>query len=377
MMLDKKPYTFDRVIRIGISTALIFTVVWLMNYLSDVLIPFAVALLLAYLINPLVNLLQRKIPGRAPAVFLSLFIVALAAFVVILTVIPMIISEIGAMGKILTEVVHRSDIAERASQVLPPDIWKTIKDYAARDDVQKLFKTDSFWQIAQTAVRKIMPGVWSIITGTTSFILGLIGLAVIGLYLVFLLLDYHKVREGWKELLPHAHRENIVEFVYEFDTAMNRYFRAQALVASLVGVLFAMGFSLIGLPMGILMGLIIGLFNMVPYLQILGFPPALLLGFFHALETGENIWVMLALTSAVFVVVQTIQDTVLTPKIMGKVTGLSPAMILLSLSVWGKLLGMLGLLIALPMTCLLLAYYKRYLALSMPAPIAVPEELEE
>ena len=72
-----------------------------------------------------------------------------------------------------------------------------------------------------------------------------------------------------------------------------------------------------------------------------------------------NIWAMCGLTILVFAVVQAIQDSFLVPRIMGRVTGLSPAVILLSLSVWGKLLGLLGLLIALPMTCLLIAYYRR------------------
>jgi predicted PurR-regulated permease PerM len=100
---------------------------------------------------------------------------------------------------------------------------------------------------------------------------------------------------------------------------------------------------------------------MVPYLQIIGLIPAFFLALVHALETGGNLWTMLALTGLVFGVVQIIQDAILVPRILGKEMGLSPAMILLSLSIWGKLLGIFGLLIALPMTCLLVAYYRRFL----------------
>ena len=113
--------------------------------------------------------------------------------------------------------------------------------------------------------------------------------------------------------------------------------------------------------MAILLGLFIGLLNMVPYLQIIGLIPAFLLALVHALDTGGSLWTMLALTGLVFVVAQIIQDAILTPRIMGKEMGLSPAMILLSLSIWGKLLGIFGLIIALPMTCLLVAYYRRFL----------------
>ena len=361
MLLDSKPYTLDRLIRIGITVGLLCGLVWLLGYLTDVLIPFAVALLLAYLINPLVLLVQKKVTNRVAAVFISLF--AILAFVVFLAwlLIPIVVNEVAHMGRILSEVVTKSDLADRAAKLLPPDLWQAVKDYAARKEVQDFFRTDNFWKIAETVARKILPGVWGLITGTASFIMGLVGLAVIGLYLVFLLFDYQKVRQGWKDLLPPAHREGVVAFVGDFDSAMNRYFRAQAAVASIVGVLFAMGFCLIGLPMGILLGLFIGLLNMVPYLQIIGLIPAFMLAFVHALETGSSLWVVLGLTGLIFVVIQIIQDAVLVPKIMGRVTGLSPAMILLSISIWGKLLGIFGLLIALPMTCLLLAYYRRFL----------------
>lgn len=207
---------------------------------------------------------------------------------------------------------------------------------------------------------------WGLISGTASFLAGLIGLAVIGLYFIFLLLDYDTVR-GWKELIPSAYRESVTGVVNDFESAMNNYFRGQAAVAFICGLLFALGFFLIGLPLSILLGLFIGLLNMIPYLQILGLIPAGLLALLHALESGSSIWMALGLTGLVFVVVQIIQDTILVPKIMGKVTGLNPAMMMLSLSIWGKLLGLLGLIIALPTTYLLLVYYRRLIAPVSPA----------
>ena len=111
--------------------------------------------------------------------------------------------------------------------------------------------------------------------------------------------------------------------------------------------------------MGVLLGVLLGVMTMIPYLQVIGAIPAVMLAAIHALETGQSFWMVLGLTGVVFVVVQIVQDVILVPKILGKAMGLSPAVMLLSLSIWGKLLGMLGLLIALPMTCLVLAYYRR------------------
>jgi predicted PurR-regulated permease PerM len=367
MLFDGKPYTFDRVIRIGITVGLLWGLIWLLGYLSDVLIPFAIALLLAYLINPLVQLIQKKIRNRLIAVIFSLFAVAVFLALAVWLLIPAIVQEIGQMGHILSRLVSNTDLAEQAAKRLPPDLWQALKDYAARKEVQEFFRTENFWKIAAAVTRKVLPGVWGLITGTASFLMGLIGLAIIGLYLVFLLLDYQKVKEDWKYLIPPAYRTTLTEFVNDFNFGMNRYFRAQALVASIVGVLLAIGFWLIDLPMGILMGLFIGLLNMVPYLQIVGLIPAFLLALVHGLETTGSIWTAMGLTALVFVVVQAIQDGILVPKIMGRITGLSPAIILLSLSIWGKLLGIFGLIIALPMTCLLLAYYRRFLT-ATPVP---------
>ena len=364
MAIQRKTYTFDSVVRLIITIIMLYLFVRLLSYLSTVLIPFAIALLLAYLINPLVLLVQKKLRNRLIAVLTSL--VAVTAVFVLLGWIfmPIIINEIAHMGHIISDLVSKSDLAEKAARRLPPDLWKAIKDLISLEQVQRIFQTDNFFQIVNSTLKKLIPGVWGLITGTATLLVGLIAVLLVFLYVVFLLLDYQKVRDGWKNLIPPAYRDTVVQFAFEFNAAMKRHFRAQALVASCVGVLFALGFWIIGLPMGIILGLFIGLLNMVPYLQIIGFVPAGLMALFHALEKGSSFWLELGLLILVIITVQTIQDTILVPTIHGKSTGLSPAMILLSLSIWGKLLGFLGLLLALPMTFLVMAYYKRFLALS-------------
>ena len=148
--------------------------------------------------------------------------------------------------------------------------------------------------------------------------------------------------------------------VEDVKKGMNAYFRGQALVAFCVGILFCIGFLIIDFPLAIGLGLFIGLLNMVPYMQLIGFVPTILLAIVKSAETGENLWIILLCALAVFAVVQLIQEMYLKPRIMGLVMGLNPAVILLSLSVWGSLLGIMGLIIALPLTTLLLSYYKRF-----------------
>ena len=358
-MLSESPITFDRVIRIAIAVGVIWLLITLIAYLSDVLIPFAVALLLAYLINPLTSWLQRKLPfrHRIISVLLSLTIILAAVVLFLSILIPMVVSEFAQMQRLLSGLVDADQWQARLQDYVPEEVRMYIADLVRFEELVQLLNLENIRLFFQ----QILPGIWGVFSGTISFVIGLAVVIVILLYLVFILLDFDEISEGWKELIPDPYRQVVLDVVSDFTTAMRVYFRAQALIAFIVGLLFALGFWLIGLPMGILLGLFIGLLNMVPYLQIVGLIPAALFAVAGALGAGESIWVMLVLVLAVFAVVQVIQDAILVPRIMGRATGFNPAVILLSLSIWGKLLGILGLLIALPVTFLAHSYYKRFL----------------
>lgn len=349
-----QPFTFDRVVRILITTGFFIGFFWLINYLSSALIPFVIAILLAYILHPLVNIFQHKLRmSRGLAIASSLLTVI--SFIVLLAwlFIPMINKEFIIMGELLTNYLKNSE----AQDYLSEETLEKIKLWASQNEIKAILEKADYSAI----FRKIYPKVSQIFTGSVSIIISLFSVVIIFLYLIFILVDYEKIMKGWKKLIPPHYRPPIVDIVYEFNIGMNQYFRAQALVALIVGVLFAIGFELIGLPLGILLGLFIGALNMIPYLQTVGIIPAFLLGILHAIEYDMNIGVVLGLVAVVFAVVQLIQEAFLIPKIMGKVTGLSPVIIILSLSIWGTLLGMLGLLIALPITTLIQAYYFKYI----------------
>lgn len=354
-----RPFTFDRVARWALAGALVWALVRLAGYLSEALIPFAVAWLGAYLIHPLVNRVQRLVSNRLAAVLLTLAGLGGVLVLAVWLVAPLVAEQVGQAASLVKDMAGDSALARRAADRLPPDIWQALKDLTARPEVRDVLGDPSLAGLAKKAASVALPGIWGVLTGTANALMAVMGLAVVGLYLVFLLMDFEAVQTGWRDLLPERVRPAVEAFVDDFALGMHRYFRAQAMVAALVGVLTAVGFTLIGLPLGILMGLFIGLLNMVPYLQIVGFVPAFALAVLHALQSDMSMLGSLGLTALVLAVVQVVQDGYLVPRIMGRITGLTPAAILLALSVWGKLLGMLGLLIAIPSTCLVLAWYKR------------------
>ncbi len=360
-MLDSsKPFTFDRVVRISIAVIVIVALLLIIGVLKSVLIPFAVALLIAYLLNPIVDFFERKVKIRGIAVFITLLLFFAILGLIGWLIVPLIIQEVNHMIKLLSSLISNSSIAIKAEQRLPESIWNQIQSYMQRDDIQEMFKSNDIQTLATSVSQKVIPELWRFVTGTASFVFGLLGFFIILLYIFFILKDYNKIKK-WQEMIPLKYRKDTIDFINEFKFIMNRYFRGQSLIASIVGIFFATGFWIIGLPMGILVGLLMGLLNMVPYLQILGIIPITFVAGMYALETATSFWSIFGLALLVVAITQTIQDTILIPKIMGKVTGFNPAFILLFLSIWGSLLGLLGMIIALPFSYLILTYYKRYL----------------
>ena len=361
MIPNDRSFTFDRVVRLALFAGLAWGLVLLLDYLSDVLLPFVTGLVVAYFLDPITNRVQRVIKKRVLAALFTLVSITLAVSLVVWFMVPMVGNELADMGRTVSKMAADTELAQAAKERLPENVWEEVNEILKRDDVKRYLTSDGAVQMAKDTAKKLLPGVWGVLSGAANVLTFITGLLVIMLYVVFLLIDYHNIAARWRDYLPPSMRDDVSRFVEEFIQATNRYFRSQALVACCVAVLFAIGFSIIGLPLAILMGIFIGLLNMVPYLQIVGTIPCLLLAGLKALEQGDNFLGALGLVLLVFGVVQLIQDTVLVPRFQGEAMGLSPAIILLSISVWGKLLGFLGLILALPLTCLGLTYYRRYL----------------
>lgn len=108
------------------------------------------------------------------------------------------------MGRLISDLVSNSKLAEEAATRLPPDLWQALRDYFDTPEVRDFFRTDSFVSMAQAALRRILPGLMGIISGTYSVVMALVVPAVVLLYLIFLLMDFQKVRVAWKEMIPRS-----------------------------------------------------------------------------------------------------------------------------------------------------------------------------
>lgn len=360
-MLEDK-ITFDRVARWGIALLISAAAVWLLNRLSTVLLPFFVAWLLAYMLYPLVHFLQYRLHlhNRVLSILVAGLLVCGVLAGVLALIIPPLVEESLRISDLLKKYFNDALVETGLMRQLEAMLGK----YFEGTDWLQLVQQGSVMDAVQGALLQA----WSIVSGTLNFALGVLGCLIVLLYMFFILMDYEKLSSGWITLIPKGKRTLAAMIVQDVKSGMNAYFRGQALIALCVGILFSVGFLIIDFPMAIGLGLFIGVLNLVPYLQTLGFIPTILLAFIKAQETGQSFWVILACALAVFAVVQAIQDMVLTPRIMGRAMGLNPAVILLSLSVWGSLMGFIGLIIALPLTTLLLSYYRRFVLKESPLP---------
>lgn len=352
--MERKKITFDSFIRAVILGAIIIGVLMLLKRLSGVLLPFFLAWLIAYLIYPLVSFFQHKLrlKNRIISIFCALFTLSVIGSVAFYLLVPPMIQEFLRVKDLLIEYFSTTHTASNVPTTLSEFIRQNIDLH-----ILEMFSQENILD----ALKVTVPKLWSLISESINLLFGFFTVFLILLYIVFILLDYESISEGWAHLMPKKYRKTVTGILNDVKDGMNRYFRGQALVALCVGILFSIGFLIIDFPLAIGLGLFIGALNMVPYLQIIGFVPTIMLAILKAADTGDNFWIIIASATAVFIVVQIIQDGYLVPRIMGKITGLNPAIILLSLSIWGSLMGMLGMIIALPLTTLMLSYYQRYI----------------
>lgn len=353
-MGGKSTITFDRFIRGLIGVILLALVCGGIYYLSEVLIPFFVAWMVAYLLYPMVRFLQHKcrLHNRLLAIAITLLVVCGLCVGFFYLVVPPMIEEMGHLKDVALAYIQKG----ANNTTIPQPVQEYLHRHINKYQIENLLQQKD----VMAAIKNTVPKVWNVLWSTAGIIINIIASLIALLYLLFILTDYEKYANGWILFVPKSKRTFAAQLVSDIEHGMAGYFRGQALVALSNCVMFSIGFLIIDFPMPIGLGCLIGVISFVPYLQVVGFIPASLLALLKAAETGENFWWLLFLILIVYLVVQVLQDTIFTPRIMGKIMGLPPAIILLSLSVWGYALGIIGLIMALPVTTLAISYYKRY-----------------
>lgn len=350
--MSSKPITFDRFVRGTLITIAVAVLLYIMNLLSSILLPFFLGWVIAFLLYPMVRFVQyrMRVKSRVLSILISLIFVIAVISGILYLIVPSIISQFERLGELVTSYLHEVTNVKNFPEA--------IKDWLKTNTptIQSAFENEK----VNEAFRKIAPQLVALITKTANVIINIIASLMTLVYAFFILIDYEILADGFIRIFPKKSRPFWKSLISDVDEQLNNYIRGQGTVALCIGVLFCIGLTIIGFPMAIGMGILIGVLSLIPYLHGLALIPIVFLSLLKAADTGQNFWIILGSALLVFIIVQIISDTILTPKIMGKAMNLNPAILLLALSVWGTLLGFIGLIIALPLTTLIITYYKRY-----------------
>ncbi len=317
------------------------------TYFSGVFLPLAVAAILATLMRPFYQAILSRVKNRAVTlitVILSLILplVALGYYFGV-----MILDQLS--GFFVELPVWSENIQLWLQEKMP-----ALKDWLAGHDLK-----ERMMGLVQGRGNLIAGSAAALGQGVARIFSSAVGWVVLPIYFAYLIQAPTLSSRQLESFLPFLcaeTRTHVVYLVTEFVNILVAFFRGQLVVALCQGVLFAVGFSLAGLPHGAILGLLLGLLNIIPYLgNIVGLAVVLPLAWFHP-DGGMTV---LAGVIVVFVLVQCIEGYILTPRIMGKTTGLHPMAIIFAILFWGTAFsGLLGMILAIPLTAFLVVFWR-------------------
>lgn len=312
---------------------------WILNTFSNLLLPLSVAGILALVLYPVMEFLQRRLHlPRLLAVILLLVAFTLGVSALFFLLVPTLVSQ-----------------AVKLIAVLP----ETIASW--RDGLSAYFpelSTRISSRVENGGADESLPALENAGTTIMSYLGLLAGLSFVPLFLFFALLSGDSLREKATELLSIFRtqtQQKILYFMDVFVGYITTFFQGQLIIAGGMSILYALSFTFIGLKFGVLVGLVLGLLNIVPFLgTLIGLLVVLPMAYLQPNGGLE----LLALAALVFVVVQLIESFVLTPKILGDRSGLHPALVVISLFFWGTILGgVIGMVLAVPLTAFFVAIW--------------------
>lgn len=348
-------------VRVGLLLLVLAAVLWCLSLLASVLTPFVIAFAFAYFLNPAVNAMERffsrdiarsrllrgRLKPRAAAVGILCVAVVLVLGLVIAVVVPAAWTQVSeAAAKLpgyLRTLRARLEPIYQSLNLRYPEQTEEV-----RERVELAVRENAF-RLVQPLTGAIQVAFSSLL----HFVLGVLNLVVVPVFAVYLLYDMNHINAGAKELVPHRHRPYVYSRFTEVDRLLSAFARGQITVCLLLGAFYAVGLTACGVPMGLVVGFGIGFFNLIPFMShVLGLPLALLLSWLD----DQSLQRLIAVT-VIFAFGQFVEGNFVTPRIVGQSIGLHAVIVMLAVLVGGTLFGLIGMLIAVPLTAALSVFW--------------------
>ena len=289
-----RPFTFDRVIRMLIALGITAGAIWLTGVLKNVLLPFCLACLLSYIMEPFVEFNQRLLhrKGRVLPVFVTLFDVALIVALVFYFITPIVTDEINEMVKMVKDYSAKSVTIP----FIPENITNAIE--------KKYNISELIAQLESGKNSILLDRGETLVTSTVELLMHSLEWLLTFVYVIFILIDYDRLGAGFELLIPDKYKPAVLQIANDIKDSMNRYFRSQLLIAACAAVFYCIGFSIVGLPMAIVMGVIVGILYMIPYFQYITVIPVVIICFITSLDGSVDFWAMIGKCGLVYVISQ-------------------------------------------------------------------------
>lgn len=355
-------------------------------YLAVVVLPFFLGLVFAYFVNPIIRKIQKKIQNRALAVtffFLAFIMIVAGSTMIFATEIN---HDVKRLNKAFITYAENNreqldaatkKITSYIDQIYNPEELKkqfnleALKDSITNPDFYKNIDTDKLLGSIDTdAIKESLSSITSFFSSSDDvveeetyeinwFIVFLSSL----LYFIYILYDFNYFESRWDKYLGQKRSEIAGKVIQEFKNTFFVYFKQRGKIVLIYLVIFISAFFIIGVPGALILGIIAGLLCFIPYLQYLTLIPLALGCLVLSMENDQNFFIYFGIILAVFILSSILEELILYPKFIEKKMSMNPVIMMLSLSVWGYVFGLFGILIALPLTSLVLSYVKQMLLL--------------
>lgn len=340
---------------------------------QDVLLPLAIAAILATLLRPLIEFCETRTRlNRVGGIILLFALVIMSAVTVTLFVVPPALNTAGEFLKVAPDLL--TSLLEWIKG-LAPTIWEWLtKQLGESPETYLMNSLDGNSELIREALSRVQSSSGSLLASFGALFGKVAAYSIIPVYLFFIL---NGDRNIWKDIdqqlsfLPEERRSDMVFLAKQFSQILVAFFRGQIIIGLLLGFVLAVGFGLVGLKFGIALGFVLGLLNIIPYLgTMIGIITVLPIAYFQ--DDGGPL--LIGLCAVVFIIGQVLTDYVFTPRIMGDKTGMSPMLIIFSVFFWGAALGgLLGMILAIPLTAFFLVFWRLAREKYLPALTAKTE----
>jgi len=335
---------------LGVAALIFLGFISFLSWSYPILLPLGLAMIIALMLDPVVSFLQNRGLHRQAATLLVCFLTIIGFLIFWAYLLPPLVNQTGKFFNALPGFLNEGAAKLKASLASQPEAQTWL--------------TNNLPMLQQEIPKRAANLLYAVLAPVGQAFGFLLGFGFVPIYVYYFLADQERIANHWQELVPLRRawlRDEVVSVLTEIHQVLVNYFRGQIIVAACNGMLTFIGLWAIGIPYSLVLGVITGALSIVPFLGIISsILPALLLGFLSAQDpTGQ--WLRPVLVLVVFAIVQMTESSFITPRVQSHSTGLHPLAIIIGILFWSILLpGLLGPIVAVPLTCAVVVLLRRY-----------------